>query len=108
MNEPTGAQALLTPITEAAIFLTATMNPGGEDAVRTVLSDISGLRRSVGFRIPEGELTCVVGIGDCVWDRLFGSPRPAELHAFPGFRGTRHRAPATPGGVRLVKPASAE
>ena len=99
MNEPTGSQALLTPITEAAIFLTATVNRGEEDGVRDVLSDVSGLRRSVGFRIPEGELTCVVGIGDRIWDRLFGSSRPAELHVFPGFAGTRHRAPATPGDL---------
>jgi porphyrinogen peroxidase len=99
MNEPTGSQALLTPITEAAIFLTATVNEGGEDEVRDVLSDVSGLRRSVGFRIPEGELTCVVGIGDRIWDRLFGSPRPAELHPFPGFAGATHRAPSTPGDL---------
>ena len=31
--------------------------------MRELLGDVSGLRRSVGFRIPEGELTCVVGIG---------------------------------------------
>jgi porphyrinogen peroxidase len=99
MNEPTGSQAILTPITEAAIFLTLTVNPGGEDEVRDALADVSGLRRSVGFRIPEGELTCVVGVGDRVWDRLFGSPRPAELHAFPGLAGSRHRAPATPGDL---------
>jgi porphyrinogen peroxidase len=99
MNEPTGSQAILTPLTEAAIFLTLTVNPGAEDGVRDVLSDVSGLRRSVGFRIPEGQLICVVGIGDRVWDRLFGHPRPAELHPFPGFAGTRHRAPATPGDL---------
>ena len=28
-----------------------------------MLADVSGLRRSVGFRAPEGGLTCVVGIG---------------------------------------------
>jgi putative iron-dependent peroxidase len=99
VNEPTGSEAILSPITEAAIFLTLTVDPGGEDGVRDVLADLSGLRRSVGFRLPEGELTCVLGVGDRVWDRLFGSPRPAELHAFPGFAGARHRAPATPGDL---------
>jgi len=82
MMRATDPQAVLTPITEAAIFLTVTVEAGAEDAVRNVLADVSGLRRSVGFRIPEGELTCVVGIGATAWDRLFGMPRPAELHPF--------------------------
>ena len=96
---PTGSQAILTPITESAIFLTLTVDPGAEDGVRDLLADVSGLRRSVGFRIPEGALTCVVGIGAAVWDRLFGPPRPAGLHPFPGFTGSRHSAPATPGDL---------
>jgi putative iron-dependent peroxidase len=96
---PTGAAAVLAPITEAAIFLTAAVEHGGEDRVRGVLSDVSGLRRSVGFRLPEGELTLVVGIGARVWDALYGSPRPAGLHRFPGFAGARHAAPATPGDL---------
>ena len=96
---PTGSEAILTPITEAAIFLTLTVDAGAEDGVRDLLSDVSGLRRSVGFRIPEGALTCVVGIGAAVWEGLFGLPRPAGLHPFPGFAGARHRAPATSGDL---------
>jgi porphyrinogen peroxidase len=92
-------QPILTGLTEAAIFLTVTVDPGGEDGVRDVLADVSGLKRSVGFRIPEGELTCVAGIGAEAWDRLFGAPRPAALHPFPGFAGPRHSAPATPGDL---------
>ncbi|HTY97108.1 MAG TPA: Dyp-type peroxidase [Solirubrobacteraceae bacterium] len=92
-------QAILTPLTEAAIFLTVTIDAGGEDAVRELLGDVSGLKRSVGFRIPEGELTCVVGIGASAWERLFGSPAPAGLHPFREIRGARHDAPSTPGDV---------
>ncbi len=92
-------QAVLTPLTEAAIFLVLTVRSGSEDDVRALLPDVAGLRRSVGFRIPEGELTCVVGLGSALWDRLFGSPRPAELHPFPGFAGARHVAVATPGDL---------
>ncbi len=92
-------QAILTPLTEAAIFLTVTIEPDGEDTVRDLLGDVSGLRRSVGFRIPEGELTCVVGIGDSAWKRLFGLPRPAGLHPFREIRGARHSAPATSGDL---------
>jgi putative iron-dependent peroxidase len=76
-----------------------TVDTGGEDGVRDLLSDVSGLRRSVGFRIPEGQLTCVVGIGAGAWDRLFGQPRPAGLHLFAELTGPRHSAPATPGDL---------
>ena len=96
MAEP---QAVLTRITEAAIFLVLTVRPGAEDRVRDVLAEVSGLKRSVGFRIPEGELTCVVGVGDRVWDRLFGEPRPADLHPFPELAGSRHTAVSTPGDL---------
>ena len=60
---------------------------------------MSGLRRAVGFRIPEGQLTCVVGVGSSVWDRLLGPHRPAELHPFRELVGQRHTAPATPGDL---------
>ncbi len=96
---PTGSDAILTPISEAAMFLTVTVDAGGEPTVRDLLADVTGLRRSVGFRIPEGSLTCVVGVGASLWDRLFGGPRPAELHPFGEVSGARHTAPATPGDL---------
>jgi putative iron-dependent peroxidase len=92
-------QPILTPITEAAIFLTLTVDAGAEAAVRDALPDVNGLKRSVGFRIPEAELTCVVGVGAGLWERLFGPPRPAGLHRFRELSGPRHRAPATPGDL---------
>jgi putative iron-dependent peroxidase len=94
MPEP---QAVLTPITEAAIFLVLTVDDA--DAIRELLPDVSGLRRSVGFRVPEAGLTCVTGIGSRLWDRMFGAPRPASLHPFKPLAGDRHRAPATPGDL---------
>jgi putative iron-dependent peroxidase len=95
------SQQVLTPLTEAAIFLVLTVAPGAEEVVRELLADVSALKRSVGFRIPEGDLVCVTGIGSELWDRLFDAavPRPAELHPFPGFKGGRHSAPATPGDL---------
>jgi len=64
---------------------------GAEDTVRDLLSDVAGLSRSVGFRVPDGELACVVGIGSHLWDRLFAPPRPARLHPMqscqPGREG---------------------
>ena len=92
-------QAVLTGLTEAAVFLVLTVRPGAHDAVRDVLADVSGLKRSVGFRLPEGELACVTGVGHRVWDELFGAPRPPGLHALPVFAGERHRAVSTPGDL---------
>ncbi|MDX6345891.1 MAG: porphyrinogen peroxidase [Streptomyces sp.] len=92
-------QGVLSPLTSSAIFLVVTVDPGGEPVVRELLPDLAGLVRSVGFRIPEGALTCVTGIGSEAWDRLFAGPRPAELHPFREVAGARHTAIATPGDL---------
>lgn len=93
-------QAVLSSLTEAAIFLVAEVSPGREDGVREVLADVPGLKRSVGFRIPEGELSCVAGIGSAFWDRIFPEgPTPASLHPFIPVAGDKHAAVATPGDV---------
>lgn len=94
------SQAVLAPLTDAAIFLVLTVRPGGEDVVRDLLEDLSGLQRSVGFRLPAGQLSCVTGIGADLWDRLFaGLERPAGLHKFRSWKGARHTAPSTPGDL---------
>jgi len=94
-------QPVLTPLTEAAIFLVVTVDsaPGALERVRDLLSHVAPLMRSVGFRIPEGELTCVVGIGSSLWDRLFEAPRPTGLHPFRELVGTKHTAVSTPGDL---------
>jgi porphyrinogen peroxidase len=93
------AQPVLSPLTGAAIFLVATIDPGGEAEARALLTECAGLQRSVGFRIPDGGLTCVAGVGSAAWDRLFSGPRPAELHPFPEIVGARHRAVSSPGDL---------
>ncbi|MGA5195653.1 Dyp-type peroxidase [Streptomyces exfoliatus] len=92
-------QPVVVPPERAALFLVATVNPGGEATVVEALQELTGLTRSVSFRYPDDGLSCVVGIGSEGWDRLVGGPRPRELHPFPALRGPRHRAPATPGDL---------
>jgi putative iron-dependent peroxidase len=92
-------QPVLSPLTTAAIFLVVTIEEGGEPAARDLLADLPALGRAVGFRVPELRLSCVAGIGSEAWDRLFGGPRPAELHPFRELVGPRHRAPSTPGDL---------
>lgn len=94
------SQAVDAKLTSAAIFLVVTINTGTqpETAVRELCADLSALVRGVGFRALDGRLSCVAGIGAAAWDRLFGSPRPAELHPFREINGVHH-APATPGDL---------
>jgi putative iron-dependent peroxidase len=92
-------QPVLSPLTAAAVFLVLTIEPGGEQTVSELLGDLSGLQRSVGFRLPEGALQVVTAIGSDAWDRLFVGPRPSELHPFRELAGSRHLAPATPGDL---------
>lgn len=95
------SQPVSAPLTRVAIFLTLKMNSGSDhrDTIRSLCADLSAIFRAVEFRDLEGALSCVMGFGSEAWDRLFGPPRPAELHAFREIRaGTRH-AVATSGDL---------
>jgi putative iron-dependent peroxidase len=94
-------QAVVQALTRAAIFLVVTINPGGVNgaAIRSFCGALPGLLRAVGFRDIEGNLSCVMGIGSEAWDRLFGPPRPAELHPFREIRAGSRHAVATPGDL---------
>jgi putative iron-dependent peroxidase len=96
---PAEPQVVVAEPTAAAIFLVLTAASGAEDEIRDVLADVGAIRRSVGFRVPEAQLTCVVGIGSPLWGRLFSGPRPVGLHPFPEFAGPAHTAPSTPGDL---------
>jgi putative iron-dependent peroxidase len=98
---PAVPQAVDAPLTRAAIFLVATINPGSEncDTVRSFCGDVAALVRAVEFRDLEGGLSCVMGFGSEAWDRLFGQPRPAELHPFREIRAGARLAVATPGDL---------
>jgi putative iron-dependent peroxidase len=95
------AQPVSAPLTRAAIFLVVMINPGPENraAVRSFCADVGGLIRAVEFRDLEAGLSCVIGIGSDAWDRLFGKPRPAELHPFREVRAGPRHAVSTPGDL---------
>jgi putative iron-dependent peroxidase len=92
-------QPVLASLTTSAIFLSLCVSEGAENKVRDLLADLSGLQRTVGFRVPEAHLSVVAGIGAAAWDRLFSGPRPRDLHEFREVRGEKHVAPSTPGDV---------
>ena len=94
-------QPVSAPLTRAAIFLVVTINPGPDnrEAVRSFFADLPALIRAVEFRDLEAGLSCVIGIGSDAWDRLFGDPRPAELHPFREIWAGQHHAVSTPGDL---------
>jgi putative iron-dependent peroxidase len=97
---PTIPQPVVAPPTPAVMSLVVTMNegPACDAAVRALCGDLAGLLRAVGFRDLEGRLSCIMAFGSDAWDRLFGAPRPKELHPFREIRG-QHHAVATPGDI---------
>ena len=94
------SQPVTAPLTQAAMFLVVTVNAGAENeaAVRAMCSDLGALLKAVGFRDLQGRLSCIMGFGSDLWDRLFGAPRPKDLHPFQEING-QHHAVATPGDV---------
>jgi porphyrinogen peroxidase len=93
------AQPIVAPLSRAAIFLVVTLKTD-DDAratLRSFCGDLGGIFRAVEYRNIEAGLSCIMGIGSSAWDRVFGQPRPAELHAFREVRAGARHAVATPG-----------
>ena len=64
--------------------------------MRSLAADLPGIFRAVDFRRIEGGLSCVASFGSDAWDKLFGTPRPAELHPFKEIRAGERHAVSTP------------
>jgi putative iron-dependent peroxidase len=98
---PIDAQSVEAPLSRSAVFLV--MTAGGSDAdlagIRDTLGAVGDLVKNVGFRDLGGRLSCVVGIGSGLWDRLSPDRRPAELHPFAPVQGPVHAAPRTAGDL---------
>jgi porphyrinogen peroxidase len=101
LNEIVLPQTVVGPLTRAAIFLVVCVRqqPDTYKLLRSFCADLAGLIRAVEFRDVEGGLTCVVGFGSDVWGKLFGVPRPAELHPFQEIRSGGRHAVSTAGDI---------
>ena len=94
---PIQAQSVDAPLSRAAVFLV--LDVVDDAAIRDVLGAVGDLVKNVGFRDLNGRLSCVVGIGSALWDRLTTGAKPKELHPFPAVHGLVHTAPATRGDL---------
>jgi putative iron-dependent peroxidase len=101
LNELVLPQPVVGPLTRSAIFLVLRIHQdeGAHARVRSFCADLSGLIRAVEFRDVEAGLTCIAGFGSDAWDKLFGGPRPAELHSFQEIRSGGRHAVSTPGDI---------
>jgi putative iron-dependent peroxidase len=99
---PIDAQSVDAPLSRSAIFLVVTVRDSEEAlaAARSALGSLDDLVKNVGFRDLGGRLSCVVGIGSDLWDRLSPGMRPIDLRPFPQLRGVR-TAPSTVGDLLL-------
>jgi porphyrinogen peroxidase len=94
-------QAVTAPLTRAAVFLVLTIKPGFDSctALRSLCGDLAALVRAVAFRDIEAALSCVMGFGSEAWGRVFGHPRPAQLHPLREIRAGARHSVSTPGDV---------
>src|SRR5690606_15407381 len=97
------------PVTRSAIFIVAAIEPGDDNAetVRALCADIAALVRSVGKRIPAGNLSCVCGFASDAWDRR----RPLYKDALAAWSRPIRRAVTVltrlPAKSRATRPSSA-
>jgi putative iron-dependent peroxidase len=98
---PIDAQSIDAPLSRAAVFLVVTV-ASELTALTKVCSALDGLDdlvKTVGFRDLSARLSCIVGIGRSLWDRLHFDKQPLELRPFVPIKGAVHAAPSTPGDV---------
>ena len=98
---PIDAQSIDAPLSRAAVFLVVTVasEQAAPAKVCTVLDGLDDLVKTVGFRDLSARLSCIVGIGRDLWDRLRLTGRPQELKRFEAIKGPVHTAPSTPGDL---------
>ena len=98
---PIDAQSIDAPLSSAAVFLVVTVAdaPAALATICGALDGLDDLIKTVGFRDLSARLSCIVGVGSGLWDRLGLGGRPKELKAFAPIQGPVHTAPATPGDL---------
>lgn len=100
-NGPVDTQPITAPLTSASIFLVVGIGQDSHAIATTqaLLGNLEDIVKTVAFRDPSACLSCVVGIGSDLWDRLAIKGRPQELKPFTPIKGAVHSAPATPGDL---------
>jgi putative iron-dependent peroxidase len=98
---PIDAQSIDAPLSRAAVFLVVSVakDETALAAASAALGGLDDLVKTVGFRDLPARLSCIVGVGRDLWDRLHIDKRPQELKPFAPIQGPAHYAPSTPGDL---------
>ena len=98
---PIDAQSIDAPLSRAAVFLVVSVADSAAAGAKVcaALEGLDDLVKTVGFRDLSAKLSCIVGIGSALWDRLGFGKRPKELKPFAPIKGAVHDAPSTPGDL---------
>jgi putative iron-dependent peroxidase len=94
-------QPVEAPLSQSATFLVLTTaeKPQATQTILSALAKVSGIVKNVSIRHPSANLSCTVGIGSSIWDKLTNIPKPANLRPFKEIRGANHTAVSTPGDL---------
>ncbi|KAF4964563.1 hypothetical protein FSARC_7522 [Fusarium sarcochroum] len=94
-------QAVESPLSQSATFLvlSAKDSPDADQIIRSTLASIADITKNISIRHQMAKLSCTVGIGSSAWARLIKFPRPAELHPFKEYAGSKYTAVSTPGEI---------
>src|SRR5262249_10742317 len=81
---PIDAQSIDAPLSRAAVFLVVTVasEVTALTKVCLALDGLDDLVKTVGFRDLSARLSCIVGIGRSLWDRLHFDKQPLEFRPF--------------------------
>ncbi|MBN8943816.1 MAG: Dyp-type peroxidase [Rhizobiales bacterium] len=98
---PIETQSIDAPLSQAAVFLVVTVANEAAALAKAcaALDGLNDLVKTVGFRDLSARLSCIVGIGSDLWDRLLPDRRPRDLKSFAPIKGAVHAAPSTPGDL---------
>ena len=87
---------------ENAIFMVfaLTANEEASSKVKELCNNFAAIVRSMRNRLPEAEVSAIIGFGADAWTTLFPDlRRPKELSIFEEIKGEKHTAVSTPGDL---------
>lgn len=94
MNQP--QSAICTESGAFGLFVTALVNPGGEEAVRKAAAALPALTEKLAAELDEPGLVSAIAFGPDIWPRLFGTPAPKGLLPFQALQADGRKVPSTP------------
>lgn len=81
------------------IFLTFNLVAGRQDTLRAAAAELPGLTTGIADRDATADLVSGIAFGAEIWETLYPSCWPGDLHPFVPFSANGRSAPATPADI---------